>query len=396
LAVELKRLYAAGGTFPDPIVNLNWETGDSGQPDPHVVAREINGRFLADVEFKKGSGTVVRSTLRAVPATVPDPFLNHAAELDKRFASGDLMPSFGLLRDDGSTACGNWLYSGSYTAAGNKMARRRTADPNDDPLGLNPGWAWAWPANRRVLYNRAGCDTKGQPWAKGKAVVTFDWRTGRWTGDVPDGGWPPPKTPQGEPHPAGKHAFIMLDEGRARLFAPGLADGPFPEHYEPLESPAVNPFSPQQVNPMAGWCPEGLLGASDEYPIVATTCRVSEHWLSGPMSRNLPWLVELVPNAFAEMSPRLAAEKGISNGNLVNIRSARGQITVYALVTGRLGPLKLGEKTIEQVAIVWHFGYQGLATGDSANILTLSAGDADTMIPEYKAFLCDVEKAPRV
>jgi len=367
LAAELKRLYATGGTFPDPIVKLDWTTGDAGQPDPHVVAGEINGRFLADVRF---------------------------AELDKRFASGDPLPSFALLRDDGSTACGNWLYSGSYTAAGNKMARRRTAAPKDDPLGLNSGWAWAWPANRRVLYNRAGCDTKGQPWAKEKAVVTFDWRTGRWTGDVPDGGWPPPETLEGEPHPDGKHAFIMLDDGRARLFAPRLADGPFPEHYEPMESPTVNPLSPQQVNPMAGPCPPDTLGTPEQYPIVATTCRVSEHWLSGPMSRNLPWLVELVPNAFVEMSPRLAAEKGISNGDLVTIRSARGQITVYALVTGRLGPLKLGQKTIEQVAIVWHFGYQGLATGDSANILTLSAGDADSMIPEYKAFLCDVDKAP--
>ena len=369
LTVELKRLYAAGGTFGDPIVNLDWATGDSGQPDPHVVAKEINGRFLANVQF---------------------------AELDERFASGDQVPSFGLLRDDGSTACGNWLYSGSYTAVGNNMARRQAADRENDPLGLCPGWAWAWPANRRVLYNRAGCDTKGQPWAKGKAVVTFDWLTGRWTGDVPDGGWPPPETPQGRPHPAGRHAFIMLDEGRARLFAPGLADGPFPEHYEPMESPAVNLFSPQQVNPMAGQCPRDMLGTSDEYPIVATTCRVSEHWLSGPMSRNLPWLVELVPNAFAEISPRLAAEKGISNGDLITIRSARGKITVYALVTGRIVPLKLGEKTVEQVAVIWHFGYQGLATGDSANILTLSAGDADTMIPEYKAFLCDVEKAPKV
>ena len=365
LARELKRVYAAGGAFPDPVVNLDWATGDSGQPDPHVVAKEINGKFLADVEF---------------------------AELEKRFASGDPVPSFGLLRDDGSTACGNWLYAGSYTADGNRMARRETADPQDDPLGLCPGWAWAWPANRRILYNRAGCDPQGQPWDKRKAVVTFDWRVGRWTGDVPDGGWPPPETPDDGPHPAGRHAFIMLDEGRARLFAPQLADGPFPEHYEPLESPAANPLSPQQVNPMAASCPEGMLGASDEYPIVATTCRVGEHWLGGGMSRNLPWLVELVPNAFAEISPRLAAAKRISHGDQVTIRSARGQITVYALVTRRLAPFKLGEKTVEQVAVIWHFGYQGLATGDSANILTLSAGDADTMIPEYKAFLCDVEK----
>jgi formate dehydrogenase major subunit len=327
------------------------------------VAREINGQFLADVELPGGA---------------------------RRFRRGDPVPSFGLLRRDGSTAAGNWLYCGSVTAAGNQMARRRRSDPAEDPLGLQPGWAWSWPANRRILYNRAGCDLKGRPWSRGKAAVVFDWAEGRWRGDVPDGPWPPPQTPEGKPQPARKHAFIMLPEGRAQLFAPTLADGPLPEHYEPLESPTRNPLSPQQINPLLKvWLP-AQVGNWPQYPIVATTCRVSEHWQAGAMSRNLPWLVELVPNAFVEISSSLAEQKGIRHGQPVIVRSARGEITLQALVTGRLRPLEIGGRQIEQVALVWHFGYAGLATGPSANVLTPLVGDADTMIPEYKAFLCDV------
>ncbi|MFH1924792.1 MAG: molybdopterin dinucleotide binding domain-containing protein, partial [Planctomycetota bacterium] len=337
-------------------------------PDPHLVAREINGQFLTDVELP---------------------------ETGARFKAGDLVPSFALLRDDGSTASGNWLYCGSYTASGNQMARREASDSASDPFGeggLHANWAWSWPSNRRVLYNRAGCDPAGRPWAEGKAVVHFDWERGRWTGDVPDGSWPPPQTPDGRHHPEGKHAFLMLPDGRACLFAPSLADGPLPEHYEPLESPVANLLSPQETNPIAKRWRAGDLGRPDEYPIVATTCRVSEHWLGGAMSRNLPWLVELVPDAFVEISRELAQRKGIANGDRVTIRSARGQINVYALVTGRLRPLEVDGNMIEQVAIVWHFGYEGLATGQSANLLTPPVGDAEAMIPEYKAFLCNLEK----
>jgi formate dehydrogenase major subunit len=185
----------------------------------------------------------------------------------------------------------------------------------------------------------------------------------------------------------------MLPEGHARLFAPVLADGPLPEHYEPAESPVANQLSPQQCNPLVkAWGPEQL-GSPQEYPVVATTCRVSEHFLAGGVSRNLPWLVELVPNAFVEISRELARDRDIENGDEVVIRSARGEITLYAVVTGRLKPLSVGGRRVEQVAIVWHFGYQGLATGPSANVLTPRVGDADAMIPEYKAFLCDVRKA---
>jgi formate dehydrogenase major subunit len=365
LASELKQRYAKGGTFPEPIVHLAWDYDQGGGPDPHRVAREINGQFLADVELA-GTG--------------------------KRFKAGDPVPMFTLLRDDGSTASGNWLYCGSYHAAGNQMARRQPPDPKRDPLRLCPGWAWSWPANRRILYNRASCDARGRPWDPARAVVRYDVQRGRWIGDVPDGAWPPPQNADGSPHPDGRHAFIMLREGRASLFAPGLADGPLPEHYEPLESPLANLLSPQQSSPLAvRWERDGL-GRAEQYPIVATTCRMSEHWLGGAMSRNLPWLVELVPEAFVEISRELARARGIVNGDRVSIRSARGRITMRALVTGRLKPLEAGEKRIEQVALVWHFGYQGLATGPSANLLTPRVGDGDCMIPEYKAFLCDVEK----
>lgn len=364
LCRELKRLYAAGGVFPDPIVRLTWDYGGK-EPDPARVAREINGQFLADVEY---------------------------AEIDQRFKKGDPVPSFALLKDDGSTASGNWLYCGSFAAAGNLMARRELPADGDDPLGLFPNWSWSWPANRRVLYNRAGCDAKGRPWAEHKAVVAYDPVRGRWIGDVPDGGWPPPQRPDGTAEPQGRHAFIMLPEGRACLFAPSLADGPFPEHYEPLEGPPAAGLSPQRTHPLVKvWRPEQI-GTFEEYPIVATTCRVSEHWQAGAMSRNLPWLVELVPGAFVELSKQLARQKDIRNGDLVTVRSARGAITLHALVTGRLKPLKLGDRQVEQVAIVWHFGYMGLATGPSANLLTPPVGDAEAMIPEYKAFLCDVER----
>ncbi len=366
LCRELKRLYGAGGVFSEPIVRLAWDYGSDG-PDPGRVAREINGRFLADVEFP---------------------------EIDRRFRKGDPVPSFALLKDDGTTASGNWLYCGSYTAAGNRMARRELPTEGEDPLRLYPGWSWSWPANRRILYNRAACDGQGRPWAKQKAAVAYDPQRGKWIGDVPDGGWPPPLRPDGTPHPQGRHAFIMLAEGRARLFAPSLADGPFPEHYEPLESPAAG-LSPQRINPLVKvWRPQQI-GTVEEFPIVATTCRVSEHWQAGAMSRNLPWLVELVPEAFVELSKELARQKGIRNGDAVTVRSARGEITINALVTGRLRPLRIGGRQIEQVAIVWHFGYAGLATGPSANVLTPLVGDADTMIPEYKAFLCDVTKQER-
>ncbi len=363
ICTKLKELYAQDGVFPEPIIDLAWDYGDAEEPDVHLVAKEINGYFLRDAVVK-----------------------------DKQYKAGDLVPSFAALEADGSTSSGNWLYCASYTNDGNMMARRESSTPEDDPIGLNPNWSWCWPVNRRIIYNRASCNAKGVPWNADRAVIAYDRATGKWVGDVPDGGWPPLLKPDGTPDEAAKYSFIMRQEGHACLFASSLADGPFPEHYEPLESPVANAMSPQQYNPVIKvWRPDEI-GQADQYPIVATTYRVTEHWQAGAMTRNLPWLVELMPNAFVEISEELAAEKGIANGDWVTVTTPRGEINVRAVVTVRLQPFKLNGKTVHQVGLVWHFGYRGLATGDSANSLTPHVGDANTMIPEFKAFLCDIRK----
>jgi len=363
---KLKDLYSTGGVFPEPITKLNWNFGEGEEPDPHMAAKEINGYFLRDTEF---------------PAK------------GKSFKKGDLVPSFAYLKDDGSTSSGNWLYCASYTNDGNMMARRTRSNPEEDVIGLNLEWAWCWPVNRRIIYNRASCDAKGQPWAPNKPVVKYNWEDGKWKGDVPDGGWPPMKNLDGTNNPGGKYSFIMRAEGHGCLYAPSLKDGPLPEHYEPVESPVKNLISGQQNNPAIKiWHPEEI-GSSEEFPIVATTYRVTEHWQAGAMTRNVPWLAELVPDAFVEISHELANEKGISHGDKVTVSNPRGSIELYALVTHRFKPFAINGSNVHQVGLIWHFGYNGLVTGPSANVLTPHVGDANTMIPEFKAFLCNVEKA---
>jgi formate dehydrogenase-N alpha subunit len=343
---ELKKLYQADpGPFPGPIVHLDWNYGPGREePDVHAVAKEINGYDLS---------------------------------------TGKLMASFGALKDDGTTSSGNWLYCASYTEAGNMAARR---DPTDaeNKIGLYPKWSWCWPVNRRIIYNRASCDLTGQPYAPNKWVVKWTGPETKWAGDVPDGGWPP-----GE-----KYSFIMKPEGHARLFGFGLADGPFPEHYEPLESPVKNAMSSQDLNPVVKvWSGEmDDVGTAEKYPVIATTYRVTEHWQAGQMTRNNAWLAELMPDMFVEMSKTLAATRGVKNGDKVRVKTARGELVAYAVVTARFKPFKLNGKSYEQIGLPWHYGYKGLATGQSANRLTPHVGDANTMIPEYKAFLCDVVK----
>jgi len=341
---RVRNLYKKrGGKFPDPITKLVWNYGE--HPDPNVVAKEINGYDLT---------------------------------------TGKLLVNFTKLKADGTTMSGNWLYSGSYTEDGNMMARRGLEDPTG--IGLYPNWTWCWPVNRRIIYNRASCDRKGNPWNPDKYVIK--WTGEKWVGDVPDyGKTVPPEKNVG--------AFIMKPEGHARIFGMGRADGPFPEHYEPLESPVENLLSSVQNDPAIKlWDSEmDKVGTSDKFPIIATTYRVTEHWQAGQMTRNLSWLVELVPDMFCEMSKSLAKTKGIKNGDKVKVKSARGEIEAYALVTHRFQPFKLNGKVVEEVGLAWHFGYIGLSKGDSANCLTPHIGDANTMIPEYKAFLCDVKKA---
>jgi formate dehydrogenase major subunit len=366
----VKKEYESGGVFPDPIVNLKWDYGNGKEvdyhkePDVHLVAREINGGFLQDKEV------LILKDL-------------------KSFKKGDQAPSFAALQADGSTSCGVWIYAGSYpghTHEKNNMARRKKKDAINN-IGLYPEWAWAWPVNRRIIYNRASVDSKGVPLDPKRWVIRWNDTTKKWEGDVPDGPWPPDE----------KYPFIMKADGHAWLFTANLNDGPFPEHYEPLESPVKNFMSNQQINPAIKlWYktnPEGNpVGDNIKYPIIGTTYRVSEHWQAGAMTRNIPWLAELVPDVFVELGVELADEKSIKNGDKVVIQTARGSMEAFALVTKRFQPFQLNGKRVHEIGVIWHFGYHGLATGDSANLLTSHIGDANTMIPEYKAFLCDVFK----
>jgi formate dehydrogenase major subunit len=246
--------------------------------------------------------------------------------------------------------------------------------------------------NRRIIYNRASVDLDGVPWDTEHPVIW--WQNGGWKGDVPDGGWPPMAVDPA----ATKYPFIMKPEGHARIFGMGRADGPIPEHYEPWETPLVtNPLSGQLNDPAFKIWPDVSgrpqeKGTPDQYPIVATTYRVVEHWQAGQMTRNQPWLVELQPEMFVEISEELAAVKGITNGGKVIVETARGSVSAVAIVTKRFKPFQLNGKTVHQVGMPWHWGYMGLSTGDSANILTPHVGDANTMIPEFKAFLCNIRK----
>ena len=360
---RLKALYQKeGGAFPEPITNLEWQYGAEDEPDVHRVAREINGYFTRDTTLK---------------------------DKDKilQFKAGDQVPSFAYLGMDGSTASGCWIYCGSYTTEGNMMARR---DPTDLPngLGVHPKWAWAWPANRRIIYNRASVDRGGKPFDPKRPVIVWDPAEKKWLGDVPDGGAPPLNEENGT------YPFIMNMEGVGRLYALTLKDGPFPEHYEPVESPARNLLSRVQNNPLVK-ITKDIGGDVKKFPYIGTTYRVSEHWQGGAMTRSLPWLVEMVPDMFVEVSESLARSKGIRNGDKVTVSNERGSITAFALVTARLKPFIVDGRSIEQVGMPWHFGYAGMATGDSANILTSAVESPDASIPEYKAFLCNLEKGER-
>ncbi|TAN40724.1 MAG: formate dehydrogenase, partial [Nitrospirae bacterium] len=286
-------------------------------------------------------------------------------------------------------------------------ARRKKTDPTG--LAMFPEWAWAWPVNRRIIYNRASVNPEGKPWDPKRAVIKWnpdkiDPVTNKvvpgWDGDVPDGPAPPMATEK-----TGKLPFIMTASGVGGLFGPGLADGPFPEHYEALECPLQeNLMSKTKINPAVKIFSDKDKGAAEDiffscdmrYPYVATTYRVSEHWQTGVMTRHVPWLAEAVPQQFVELSVELAQEKGISNGDKVIVRSGRGEVWAKAVVTKRFKPFKVGGSTIHQVGLPYHFGWQypeDGSGGDSANLLTPTVGDANTMIPETKAFMVNVQKA---
>ena len=388
LVGALKNVYEGSTDAKDrPILDLAWDYGD--EPDVELVAREINGYALADV--KDASGKVL-------------------------VAKGELIPGFGTIAsaaDPGTIACGNWLFAGYFFPADDgtgavmpAVKRRGQKDPGG--YGFYPYWGFTWPANRRILYNRASARPDGTPWAENKKVIWWDANKGKWVGyDVPD--FSATKRPDAEADPAktglgaqaGTDPFIMKSDGKGWLFAPkGLKEGPLPEHYEPLESAIQNPLSSVQNNPVIRlWDTDAdkdigdKVGTAGEFPIICTTYRLCEHWQAGAMSRNLPWLAECQPDMFVEIGEELAQEKGIKNGEQVIVTSARGQIQVVALVTKRWRPFHLNGRKVHQVGMPWHYGWQGLATGDIANDLTAHVGDGNTMIPEYKVFLVDVRKA---
>ena len=359
LTKKIQGLYKMqGGPVEEAILGLkteDWEN-DHGEFDPHKVAKLINGFYTKDVEIK-----------------------------GKVYKKGTQVKNFVGLMDDGSTCSGNWLYCGSYNEGGNMAARRdKTQTPMQANIGLYPNWSWCWPINRRILYNRASVNPKGQPWAPDKAVI--EWNGKKWEGDVPDGGW----------KPGTKHPFIMQKDGFGQIYGPGRFDGPFPEFYEPLECPVdKNLFSKQLHSPTAlQFAGEEKSVCDPRYPFVGSTYRVTEHWQTGVMTRWQPWLIECEPQVFCEMSPELAKLRGIDNGEKVIISSQRGELWAIAIVTHRVKPFIINGQEVHQVGLPWHFGWVHPRNGgDAANLVTPSVGDPNTGIPETKAFMVNVRKA---
>jgi formate dehydrogenase major subunit len=350
------------GVFPQPILNLKWDYETNGHFDIHKVAKEINGYFLEDIP-------------------------EHPVD-KKAYKKGTLVPNFVFLLDDGRTSCGNWLYSASYTEAGNMAARRKKTDPTG--LGLYPEWSWVWPINRRIIYNRASVDLDGNPRDPKRSLIKWDAEGKKWIGDVPDNAVPPMGT-------TGAYPFIMKPDGVASIFGPGLKDGPFPEHYEPLECPIEkNLMSGQRINPVIKIFeggPDTFATCDPRYPFVCSTYRVTEHWQTGVLTRWLPWLIEAEPQMFCEMSLELAKLRGIKNGDKVTVETPRGKLWAVAIVTSRLKPFNIAGQTVHQIGIPWHFGWiHPKDGGDSANLLTPTIGDPNTMIPESKAFMANVSK----
>ncbi len=376
LGKRMRELYK-GSTAPrdQGLLNMTWDYGMdkpeilpdgstsrlTDEPDAAKVLREINGYTVAD---------------RKQLATYED------------------------LKDDGSTAAGCWIYTGVFPKENYNRAAERESTPG---AHVNPHWAWAWPNNRRLLYNRASADPQGKPWSERKKYVWWDEDQQKWTGlDVPD--FQPTKPPsyRGADDAKGMDAidgdtpFILKPDGKGWLFAPGgIKDGPLPTHYEPLESPVGNALYKQRADPTVQYDQVPLNPIepmNPDYPIVLTTYRLTEHYLSGPMSRFDSWLNELQPAMFVEMSPQLADEKGIAHGDWVLISSPRSAIEARAMVTPRMTPLTVAGRTLHQVGLPIHFGYTGEVTGSSENELTAMMTDSNVSMHEAKAFVCQIQK----
>jgi formate dehydrogenase major subunit len=343
LFLEIRKLYAEeGGPGAEPLLAIDWTYGNPLSPSLTEVAKEVNGTDLT---------------------------------------TGRQVPGFGALKDDGTTICGNWLYSGSFTEEGNQMDRRGLEDPTG--LGLYPNYAWSWPANRRVLYNRASADENGKPWDEARAPIR--WENNRWKGDVPDY--------RGDAPPEANGSFIMLAEGVAKLFAPDFVEGPFPEHYEPAESPVANAFHPEVgSNPAAKIFTSDLdrLGSPEQFPYVAITYRLTEHFHY--WTKHVTANSQLQSTFFVEISDELAEEKGIANQDRVRVSSARGSVEGQALVTKRIRGLNVGGRRVHQIGLPIHWGFLGRVKGPLVNNLTASVMDPNSGTPEYKGFLVNIEK----
>ncbi|MDQ7990947.1 MAG: formate dehydrogenase-N subunit alpha [Candidatus Dactylopiibacterium sp.] len=359
--MALRTLYEKeGGKLAEPILNLAWPYRDPYAPTAQELAMELNGRALADI---------------------PDP-----ADKTRLLArKGEQLAGFAALQDDGSTSCACWIFSGCWTQAGNQMARR---DNTDTGLGNTPGWSWAWPANRRILYNRASCTPEGKPWDPSRSLIA--WNGERWAGgDIPD-------FKADSPPSEGMGPFIMNPEGLGRLYCVDkLVDGPFPEHYEPMETPlGTNPLHPAVVSSPAVRIFPGdraRLGKHTEFPYVGTTYRLTEHFQFWTKSVRLSAIAQ--PEQFVEISESLAREKGIAAGDWVKVSSNRGYIKARAVVTKRLRPLSVNKQTVHQIGIPLHWGWVGVAKkGFLTNVLPPAVGDCNTQTPEYKAFLVNLEK----
>ena len=361
---KLRELYKAeGGKLPEALLKMNWPE----KYDPEEWTRRINGFFWADTKIG-----------------------------NRLYKKGDLVPAFGNLQADGTTSSLNWLYTGSYTEEeGNKSKRRDpTQTPMQAAIGLYPNWSWCWPVNRRILYNRASVDLNGKPYNPKKAVIEWDGK--KWVGDVPDGPWAPQADTKN-----GKLAYIMTTDGYAQLYGPGRLDGPFPEHYEPAETPvAQHPFSKQLSSPVYKFHTSDMdklaKAADPKYPIVLTTYSMTEHWCGGGETRNVPNLLEAEPQLYVEMSPELAKEKGIANGDGVIVESARGKVEAIAMVTVRIRPFKVMGKTVHLIGMPFAYGWTTPKCGDSTNRLTIVACDPNTTIPEAKACCVNIRKADKL
>jgi formate dehydrogenase major subunit len=367
--LKVKELYQKeGGKFPDPILNLTWSYTNAQHPALGELLKELNGKALADLTDPKTQVTIKK---------------------------GQQLPGFAWLKDDGTTSCGNWIYSGSWTEAGNQTLRRGTEDPSGQ--GIYQGWAWSWPANRRVLYNRASCDPAGKPWDATRKQVWWNEGAQSWVGnDVPD--FKADSNPKDHMGP-----FIMNPEGIGRIFAPlgAFADGPFPEHYEPIESPVQNALHPgQQNNPVV----KKLKTAADKYStlgdgfnVICTTYRLTEHYHY--WTKNNQMNVQLIPEAFIEIPVELAAELGIKGNDKVKVTSARSFYIAKAFVTKRIKPMTIDGKKIYQIGIPIHQGYRGIQEDEEKNARTLlnrlspTVVDPNAFTPEFKGFMVKVEKA---